>query len=90
MRRVGWTGAEKAESVVAPIITRTTFDKAHLINAIVNGQKRQRGHAERLEIGNCGWMAEAGVGAALCDRNIRVLHRESAHMQFIQNDFAIG
>ena len=67
---IGWVGrqarrrAEKAQSVVAPVVGQAVFDQAPLVQPVMHRQQADRGDAQRLQVGQRRVVAQPGKRAA--------------------------
>ena len=85
--RVACVGAEEADGVVAPIVVQAAFVHAVFVDGGVDGQQRQRGHAETLEMRDRRRLRQPGIGAAQRVGDAGQRHRETLDVQLVQHEF---
>ena len=85
--RVACVGAEEADGVVAPIVVQAAFVHAVFVDGGVDGQQRQRGHAETLEMRDRRRLRQPGIGATQRVGDAGQRHRETLDVQLVQHEF---
>ena len=78
---------EEADGVVAPVIGQLLLQQIAVVDEGVDRQQLDRGDAERLQIVDHGWRAEAGIGAAQVLGHAGMLLGEALDVGLVDDGF---
>ncbi len=82
--------SEEPDRVVAPVVAQALLLQRRVLHELVHGHQLDGGHAELQQVLDDGRVRDAGVGAALLLRDIRMQRREPLHVRLVDHRLRIG